>query len=91
MEGNLTTVLVLCLHTWNKDPAQTSFDGLKGQEDYIHDQQAMEKSLVLVWAEIMTIVHRLENLDAESKEKISPSHDISTHPVFTIYFSACFL
>lgn len=30
MEGNLTTMLVLCLHTWNKDPAKTTFDGLKG-------------------------------------------------------------
>lgn len=29
-KGNLTTVLVLCLHTWNKNPAQTNYYGMKG-------------------------------------------------------------
>ena len=37
MKGNLTTVLVYCLHTWNKDPAQTRYYGVKGWKDYIHD------------------------------------------------------
>lgn len=89
LNRNLTTMLVHCLHTWNKDPAQTRYDGMKGWEDCIHDQQAIEKSLVFVWSEIMTTVHRPENLDVETEEQISPSYDISTHPMFAIYFSAC--
>lgn len=37
LNGNLTTVLVHCLHTWNEDPAQTRYEDMKGWEDYIHD------------------------------------------------------
>jgi len=29
MKGSLTTVLVLCLHTWNKNPAERSYEVMK--------------------------------------------------------------
>lgn len=37
MKDNLIIVIILCLHTGNKDPTQTSYDVMKGHEDYTHD------------------------------------------------------